>query len=374
MNIRAITLYELRKILKSKLTFAIMVMSFAVVIITGLDLGGDKNYIIDSQSDINGREIDDELLAEMYENIDAYGENWSDDNAKYRQLASFEKKIVGSSEKLSNYKADDLYDMREGTSYNAFEHGIITEGEYSWWERQEDKVENPFTYYYNRGLVLLANGIGVICVLLLFSASISLSTVFSREKRDKTDQIILCTRYGRKTMFISKIIAGLIFFLIYTTLLFVVLVCLVLVTKGLDGADSILQLEHPWVAYPFTFGEFCTKETIIVFTASILFAVVSMVFSLIFGRGLAVTGMMIGVFLTSGIITIPDRLRMLGHMRDLLPTNLSSIYSTYNFRLIGFGNHYIMDYQFAPFLYIILSMILLIIGGMVYRRYQINGK
>lgn len=374
MNIRAITLYELRKILKSKLTFAIMVMSFAVVIITGLDLGGDKNYIIDSQSDINGRKIDDELLAEMYENIDAYGENWSDDNAKYRQLASFEKKIVGSSEKLSNYKADDLYDMREGTSYNAFEHGIITEGEYSWWERQEDKVENPFTYYYNRGLVLLANGIGVICVLLLFSASISLSTVFSREKRDKTDQIILCTRYGRKTMFISKIIAGLIFFLIYTTLLFVVLVCLVLVTKGLDGADSILQLEHPWVAYPFTFGEFCTKETIIVFTASILFAVVSMVFSLIFGRGLAVTGMMIGVFLTSGIITIPDRLRMLGHMRDLLPTNLSSIYSTYNFRLIGFGNHYITDYQFAPFLYIMLSVILLIIGGMVYRRYQINGK
>lgn len=374
MNIRAITLYELRKILKSKLTFAIMVMSFAVVIITGLDLGGDKNYIIDSQSDINGRKIDDELLAEMYENIDAYGENWSDDNAKYRQLASFEKKIVGSGEKLSNYKADDLYDMREGTSYNAFEHGIITEGEYSWWERQEDKVENPFTYYYNRGLVLLANGIGVICVLLLFSASISLSTVFSREKRDKTDQIILCTRYGRKTMFISKIIAGLIFFLIYTTLLFVVLVCLVLVTKGLDGADSILQLEHPWVAYPFTFGEFCTKETIIVFTASILFAVVSMVFSLIFGRGLAVTGMMIGVFLTSGIITIPDRLRMLGHMRDLLPTNLSSIYSTYNFRLIGFGNHYITDYQFAPVLYIVLSVVLLFIGGMVYRRYQINGK
>lgn len=374
MNIRAITLYELRKILKSKLTFAIMVMSFAVVIITGLDLGGDKNYIIDSQSDINGRKIDDELLAEMYENIDAYGENWSDDNAKYRQLASFEKKIVGSGEKLSNYKADDLYDMREGTSYNAFEHGIITEGEYSWWERQEDKVENPFTYYYNRGLVLLANGIGVICVLLLFSASISLSTVFSREKRDKTDQIILCTRYGRKTMFISKIIAGLIFFLIYTTLLFVVLVFLVLLTKGLDGSDSILQLEHPWVAYPFTFGEFCTKETIIVFTASIFFAVVSMVFSLIFGRGLAVTGMMIGVFLTSGIITIPDRLRMLGHMRDLLPTNLSSIYSTYNFRLIGFGNYYITDYQFAPFLYIILSMILLIIGGMVYRRYQINGK
>ncbi|MCR5106251.1 MAG: hypothetical protein K6B68_17615 [Eubacterium sp.] len=374
MNIRAITLYELRKILKSKLTFAIMVMSFAVVIITGLDLGGDKNYIIDSQSDINGRKIDDELLAEMYENIDAYGENWSDDNAKYRQLASFEKKIVGSGEKLSNYKADDLYDMREGTSYNAFEHGIITEGEYSWWERQEDKVENPFTYYYNRGLVLLANGIGVICVLLLFSASISLSTVFSREKRDKTDQIILCTRYGRKTMFISKIIAGLIFFLIYTTLLFVVLVCLVLVTKGLDGADSILQLEHPWVAYPFTFGEFCTKETIIVFTASILFAVVSMVFSLMFGRGLAVTGMMIGVFLTSGIITIPDRLRMLGHMRDLLPTNLSSIYSTYNFRLIGFGNHYITDYQFAPVLYIVLSVVLLFIGGMVYRRYQINGK
>jgi len=84
--------------------------------------------------------------------------------------------------------------------------------------------------------------------------------------------------------------------------------------------------------------------------------------------------MMIGVFLTSGIITIPDRLRMLGHMRDLLPTNLSSIYSTYNFRLIGFGNHYITDYQFAPFLYITLSVILLIIGGMVYRRYQINGK
>ena len=373
VNFKIIFLYEFKKIIKSKLTIAAVLLAVLIVMYTSLDIGGNSKGVVESMKGINGRVIDDTLLQEMYSSIDDYGSEWTTDNMKYKGLASFEQGVVGH-EVLSNYSADDIYELRSGTPHDAYDKGTITKGELKWWESEENIVKTPFTYFYHGDMFLLASVIGYICLLLLLVSSISLSSVFSGERKNRTDQIILCTKNGKRVIFGAKILAGVTFLISLYIVLMIIAFMVVAITKGLDGWKACVQLSFPYAAYPYTFGEYICIQLIILLFVSVLFAVLAMVCSQLFGKTVAVTGFMMGLFFFSGIITFPDSFRIPQHILSLFPTELTTIFSLYSFRLIGFGTHYLSDYQAAPIIYIAISLLILYFGYRSYQCYQIKGR
>ena len=210
MNILG-TLYsfELKKIIKNRLTIVMLVILIILTVIEGMNPGSSTTKEMwEAQRSLNGRLIDDTLLNEMYSKIDAHGRTWKADNIQYYGVAYVESCIVGDKEPLSEYSAADMYSERENYIYDLMKHDGLTEREIEWWRDNEAKIEKPFTYSFVGGAVDIAQGLVGICVCVMLIAAMCISTVFTSEHRQRTDQIVLSCMNGRKETYIAKIMGS----------------------------------------------------------------------------------------------------------------------------------------------------------------------
>lgn len=181
-------------------------------------------------------------------------------------------------------------------------------------------------------------------------------------------------RNGRKETFFTKIAAGLSVVLGCCLVSAALLTLLIVVLYGLNGLNSVVQLELPWAAYPFTFGEFIAVQMIVMVSAAILFAAFAMAMSEIVKNSLAVMGIMVCIFIFGQLEIIPPNFRVLAQMKSMIPSNQISIWSLLEYRLIGFGGHYITTYVASPLIYLAISVLLIIIGKISYDRFQVTGR
>ena len=66
---------------------------------------------------------------------------------------------------------------------------------------------------------------------------------------------------------------------------------------------------------------------------------------------------------------IPMVMRPLSQFLYLLsPIDMASPNVLYEFRLVGFGGHYLTAYQFAPILYLVMSVVAVVVGYFIYLR------
>ena len=74
-----------------------------------------------------------------------------------------------------------------------------------------------------------------------FTSSFAVTTVFTVEHTRKTDQIILCTRMGKKKLYAAKIFAGFTVGIGFTMLLSLLMIVIVAFLCGFNGYNTILQ-------------------------------------------------------------------------------------------------------------------------------------
>ena len=179
---------------------------------------------------------------------------------------------------------------------------------------------------------------------------------------------------GRKETYIAKIMAGFSIIIVSSILAAGFLMLIVYLRKGLDGFSTIVQMEIPMSGYSITLGEFITIQLVILFIAGILFAAFAMAASELIKNSMAVMGIMVGLFIFSQIEIIPDSFRLLSQIRSMIPSNLISLYSLMEYRLVSVGRHLITEYVASPIIYLIISIILVIVGGIAYNRFQVTGR
>lgn len=368
-NVSKLYLYELKKIIKSRLVFIMFLLMLMVMVLFALNLGERENaFQRNEKKSLNGKEIDDALLNDMYLAIDDYGVEWNDDNIKYKGIAEFEKNIVGLGDKLSDYTSFELYELRDDIPLNELKRGEINDGEYKWWNNEKNKISTPITYYYEGGEVIIAKGFNILCVLMLFGCSIILSIVFVRENRYKTDQLIYTCLNGRNVIYSVKILAGLTVSLVIYLVLLSSLYFTVLITRGLGGEKGYIQLVWPWSAYKFTFCEYIIIQSIIGLFAVLFISVFVMVFSIYVKNSLAVIATTMGVFFSSQIVYIPDDYRIISQIISILPTSISNVVSLYDIRLLEICGSFYSKYSVISAIYLLLSGCLLIWGCILYRK------
>ena len=113
---------------------------------------------------------------------------------------------------------------------------------------------------------------------------------------------------------------------------------------------------------------------IIMITVVIMYAVFAMVVSIFTKNSLAVMGMMFGAYLFGELDALSYKAGNISFLRTLMPSYVISMYSLSEYRMLNIGGKLFTIYVASPILYLLISIILTVIGSMVYERGQVNGR
>ena len=372
-NIGMLYGFELKKILKNRLTIVMLVITVFFILVEAVS-PGMANVTGEDPGSLDGRVIDDALLGELQAELVANGGAWNGDAGKYNGIAKWKRDVLESNEKVAEeYTAQQLYQAREENILSMMEENSLSDGEIAWWKNQMEG-ETPFTYYdYNGALILSQGLVGVLLCIMLLSA-LCLSTVFTVEHRQRTDQLVLSCKNGRGRTYFVKIAAGLSVVVACCVLATGLLALLTAILYGLNGFNAVVQLEIPASPYAFTMGQFIAVQGVVMITAGILFAAFAMAVSELLKNSLAVMGIMVGLFIFGQLEIIPPKYLLLLKLRAMLPSNQVSVWSLMEYHLFNFGSHYCTGYLVSPITYLALSAALIAVGGWVYNRFQVTGR
>lgn len=368
-RVRELYGFELYKIMHSKLTIAVVMILSALSIIMGLQLskGASALKIYDEVRTFTGQVIDDELVSKMNADLVNIDGLEKEENKKYFSLAHT---IWMAQEGYDLISADQYYRNRLKMQEENMEDLRMAEEEIQWWKDKEEGVQKPFAYVPTLNAKTLVEYMTNITIMAILLTAICLSGVFAGEYRRNMDQIMFSCRHGRRETFIAKILAGVTFSVSFVALFVILLTLAVWFRTGLDGLSGIVQLEIPYTAFPLTFLQFFGIQILIVIVASVMLAAMSMSLSAVFKNGVAVMGIMVGVYLLCQFINVPLKFRFISQTMNLIPTNLITMWSLGDMRLVKILGNYHTMYSVAPFAYIICAVLFIFLGSVAFKKSQ----
>lgn len=339
---------------------------------------------------LSGRKIDDTLLKEMQ---DAYAGISDMDDARYMLTEEYQTKVrpysglyymISDSMRVSGVQTnpftvtqEQFYEAREQAVIEKWEKYGLTDSEKSYWQKKEDKLEKPFTYQYSESYNYLVSMSGVYRVYLLvtFLIGICMSGVFTEEHGRKTDQLILCSRLGRKQVYFAKIAAGSLFGLFSTVILLLLIVIIEFAVDGTEGFSAAVQLFASHSSETLTIGQIFLIMVGILLFSSALTCIFTMVLSEITRSNIASMAVVIAGMFIARLLAIPYTYRVLSQAWNYIPINLLKFDAGFwDLRLIPLFGLKLTSWQAAPVLYVVFGILLVLIGKKAYCGYQVQGR
>lgn len=375
--------FELRKIISRKIvwiTGGVLLIGLLIWGVASAVLPVNREYSVsslngyeanraerESAEQISGRAIDQALIDEMLPAYKDFIYNGNYNNAlPYLDVYDLIGNVLGThaSTEILECDSDTFYkklnalleaNTPTGMEGNLFDEPITYDGYFDGWRKVADMMKFAA------------------CMEIMFIA-ICLSTVFTVEHTRKTDQIILCTRLGKKKLYAAKVLAGLTVGIGFTLLLSILMFGIVALLYGFDGYNTILQfvLLRP---FDLTIGQAALILVALSFAGAALVSLFTMMLSELTKNSVATIGAITGVMLvTMFIMEMPTNLKLLSEIWHLLPSNLVSLNGAFRYSAISVGGNTLAAYQYAPVVYAVLAVVFALIGKQTYNRYQINGR
>lgn len=317
---------------------------------------------------ISGRIIDQQLIDEMrpaYEDFILNG-NYKD-ALPYLDIYNFIGTTLGTqaSAEILNCDSQIFYETLNAQLEANTPAGLT----------ESISFDEPVTYNgYFDGWRQIADMMKFIACMEIMFIAICLSAVFTVEHTRKTDQVILCTRLGKKKLYTAKILAGLTVGIGFALLISLFMFMIIALLYGFDGYNTILQfvLLRP---FDLSIGEAALILVVLSFFGAALVSVFTMMLSEVTKNSIATIGTIAGVLLvTMFIMEMPANLKLLSEIWYMLPSNLVSLNGAFRYSIFNLGSSPLVAYQYAPFMYVILVVIFSLIGKLAYNCYQISGR
>lgn len=404
--------YELKKILMKKsaiVTFFILFVLNTVFVGISGSLGNtyvegefyethiQRNRIDRANGlEMSGRKMDDALIAEMkeaYQKVDRsttdykWTDTYKNEVRKYDDIENCFKMWGLNSNVLDESVSEEfegktigerLYLARELIQQQTYKELFLTEEEIAYWEEKDETVEKPFIYQYAAGYESLIGmqGIYMICMLTTFFAAVVMVTVFAEEHTKKTDQLILCTRFGRSKEYFAKIIAGSLVSFGVTLLFLVVAIAGKFYSYGWEGFEASLQVGVAyWYPYKISMGEASLILTVLLLLASVLLAVFAMILAELLRNSIGAMAIMVGLFFASRLVVFPQSWRVISQAWNYMPLNIVKVDEGFvDLRTVDIFGVHLTSWQFVPVLYLLLIIFLVMAGKSLYKNYQISGR
>lgn len=405
--------YEVKKIIKKKSTLVAFLILFALHVFAVCISGSLGNTYVDgefyethyernkinrvNELALSGRKINEELLAEMTE---AYRKvDWSTSDYKWsdvykeevRKYSNLEERLKwmglwGSmlSDTITSGTVDEsitekIYAVREEVQNQMYEGYELSEQEISYWQEQNSQVEEPFIYSYATGYdsMLGGQGIYMMCMLLTFFISISMVSVFAEEHVRKTDQLILCARYGKDKLYVAKLVAGSLVVFVINVLFVLTAVAGKCFSYGLEGFDMALQLIMGvwWYPYAISVGETVLIQVGLLVLSSVMVTIFTMLLAEVLRNSVGAMAIVTGGMFMARTVSVPPTWGILSQLWNYLPINLLKTDEGFtDLRLVHLFGMKLTTWQFAPVLYLTLIAIMVWGGNKVYKKYQVSGR
>ncbi|WP_080802768.1 ABC transporter permease subunit [Arabiibacter massiliensis] len=129
-----------------------------------------------------------------------------------------------------------------------------TGAERTYWTDKQAGVSEPLAYGYAGGWADVMACIGFLAFAMV-AVCVVLTPVFAGEYQDRTDAVLLATRYGRSKLVAAKIIASLLFTTAYFALATAIIMGVALAFFGAGGGDLPVQVLSLGIPYDLTMAE-----------------------------------------------------------------------------------------------------------------------
>lgn len=151
----------------------------------------------------------------------------------------------------------DLYAAIDQKLENKLDAGMRGTWDYSsseraYWNNLQNQVNTPYEYGYHGGWATILDCFEFL-ILVFIAICVGLTPVFAAEYKEKTDAIILATKYGKTKLVSAKVIASLLYTLAMMAIGLLLLIGLPLLFYGAGGAELPVQLASVVIAYPLSF-------------------------------------------------------------------------------------------------------------------------
>lgn len=397
-NFWTLVRFECKKILSRKITWIAFGIVFGVMLVFGFyrafvshEVNGVRITAHEEemqekakQKQIAGRTVNDELLKDMFAAMatseTAFGPYVNFYNDVVRDLCgtALSKGTVASAKEALGITPEEelIYAARRKQIEASMEGQLLSEGEKEYWHDVLDNEESvPWEYDYYQGVHFVWVATYTAIVLIALMLAVCLANLFADEHQKKTDQLVLCSRNGRKVLYGAKITAGTLFTLASAGLVLLATAVPQLIMFGADGWHAPVQLIVPTSMVQMTFGEMIIYTYVLAIIASLLYSSITMCCSELFRNStVAVMALIVVLVLVPMMVLVPYEYRVLSQIFDLNPINVIAIWSATDFRLVPLFGAYLTVHQVAPIIYAVLIAVFLWIGSRAYRKFQVSGR
>ena len=390
--------YELKKIVCKKLFIIMAILVFALTVFSpfsnlignyiedGVTIESNLSYYKETQAGVkalSGRKIDIDL---MKETIEAYKKvptvldyTKTDEYKKYARpynevFAILRGPLEMKFEELQKWKPneEEYYEKRIENIEAQWAERCLTDGEIEFFREKDEEIEKPLTYYYHDAYDVLLADLQTTGVMVLVMISIVLSGLFPGERAMKTDQLILSNRLGKKTTFFAKMLAGVTIGLGSSLVLTVSLFIVAIGYFGIEGYDMMMTIFFRDFTYPVTVGTGCLICYAMLQIVAVLWSVFVMAVSEFIRNGMATLSTTMLLVFMGGMITVPDKFRVLGQIWDWLPTSYLAIWNVFDTRTLPMFGKYFLSYQVLPVFYLIFTIVCFFAGKRKYESVSVE--
>jgi len=393
--------YEMKKLLKRKIVWIALLIGIIAVMITILgELIGyyyidnkkiDTKYHMyltdrDYQKKLEGRAIDQSLLEEMtkaYRKIPITAEHYSvtEEYQTYARPYSVIFSFVQDTTQMTRLELTrwipelkDLYTKRQAMLEEHWQSEFLSDGEVEFWRQKEAKLKWPFVYQITESYEILLSAITTVGLLVLLIVSVCLSSLFMEEHTRKTDQLILCSKFGKNIAYWAKFFAGISFATGTALLLLTFAVLLAFGAYGIGDFNAMIQLVFAQYSYSLTAGQMVLILYGCVLATTMVYSALIMLLSEMCHNSIATLAITSGMLIFSMIGSVPFQYRVLSQIWNWLPSGFLAPWNIFDVRLLLIFGHYFTAWQAVPAIDVIASFLLAFIGKPIYQQFQISGR
>lgn len=184
---------------------------------------------------------------------------------------------------LDEGAADGFYEAIADKLQRTLDDGMggtwaYSDAERVYWTEKQDAVGEPLTYGYAGGWGDVLACLGFFAFAMV-AVCVALTPVFAGEYQDRTDAVLLSSRYGRSKLVGAKIIAALVFATAYFALATLIIMGAALAFFGAEGGDLPVQVLSLGIPYDLTMAEATWTAVGIAYLMTLGFAALTLLLS-----------------------------------------------------------------------------------------------
>ena len=244
-----------------------------------------------------------------------------------------------------------------------------SDSERAFWTAKQAEVTHPLSYGYAGGWSNIIDCIAFVSFAIL-AVCVALAPVFAGEYADRTDSVLLSSRYGRTRLLTAKILASLLFAAGYFALCALTICGVSLAAYGAGGADLPVQVLAMGSPYDITVSQAALISVELAFLMTMGFAGLTLLLSSRLRSMLAVFVIDAALVLVTGMIPTGG-IGILQHILYLFPTSLSApalFWSYTSYPVGGFATDVIGA---IAMLYLSLVVVCVPLAAVSFRRHQV---